>query len=249
MRDCSRGLKYLWGGLLLLLTAGCALNPTFIYRPTPSEEFGSTLPVKIAVLPFRDGTAENTRQDSSLRGYVNLAKTGIDYGPAAFPPNRWGKAFADELAASGKFRAVRFVSDISEGDDDEIIVAGTVTKADVPILGGSDPVRFAVILNARIGRDKPPFWNKVVSRYDALGVGYALGCGLDRQCAIDQRHAHHNDLLREMFLEARVALAESLSSRSGSRVKESGFSPSATPSQQQTPVSVDETIEFILKGQ
>ncbi len=249
MRDCLRGLKYLLGGLFLLLTAGCALNSTFIYRPTPSEEFTKTLPVKIAVLPFRDGTGEYTRNGSSLGGYVNLAKTGIDYGIAPFPPNRWGKAFADELAASGKFQAVRFVSDISEGDDDEIIVAGTVTKADVPILGGSDPVRFAVSLNARIGRDKPPFWNKVVSRENSLGVGYALGCGLARQCAIDQRHAHHNNLLREMFLEARVDLAESLSSLLGNRVKESGLSPSAYPAQQQTPESVDETIEFILKGQ
>ncbi|PKN11334.1 MAG: hypothetical protein CVU69_13125 [Deltaproteobacteria bacterium HGW-Deltaproteobacteria-4] len=231
--------RLLLAGLFLVLT-GCGVNSTFSYRPNPSEEFTKTFPVKIAVLPFRDGTAENTRQDSSLRGYVNLAKTGIDYGVAVFPPNRWGKAFADELAASAKFQAVRFVSDISEGDDDEIIVAGTVTKADVPIPGGSDPVRFAVILNARIGRDKPPFWNKVVSRENSLGVGYALGCGLDRQCAIDQRHAHHNNLLREMFLEARVDLSETLSSRSGSRGKESSA---------QTPESVDETIEFILKGQ
>ncbi|MDO8944792.1 MAG: hypothetical protein Q7U75_16545 [Desulfobacterales bacterium] len=230
------------------MAAGCALNPTFIYRPTPSEELGSTLPVKIAVLPFRDGTEEYTRNGSSLGGYVNLAKTGIDYGIAAFPPNRWGKAFADELAASDGFQAVRFVSDISEGADDEILVAGTVTKADVPILGGgSDPVRFAVRLNARIGRDKPPFWNKVVSREGSKGVGYLSGCGLDRQCVIDRRHAHHNDLMREMFREARVDLAKSLSSRSGSRVKESGFSPSASPAQ--TPESVDEMIEGILKGQ
>jgi len=247
VRDCSRGLKYLWGGLLFLLAAGCAPNPTFIYRPAPSEEFTKTLPVKIAVLPFRDGTEEYTRKGSSLGGYVNLAKTGIDYGIAAFPPNRWGKAFADELAASGKFEAVRFVSDISEGDNDEVIVTGTVTKADVPILGGSDPVRFAVILNARTGRDKPPFWNKAVSREDALGVGYALGCGLDRQCAIDKRHAHHNNLMREMFLEAREDLTESLASPSGNRGKSPRFFPSASPAQ--TPESVDEMIEGILKGQ
>jgi hypothetical protein len=204
--------------------------------------------MKVAVLPFTDGTGEYTRHDSSKGGYVNLAKTGIDYGIGPFTPNRWGEAFAAELAASGGFQAVRFVADISGGADDEVIVAGTVTKADVPIIGGSDPVRFAVNLNARIGKDGRPFWDKTVSREDATGGGYGVGCGFSRQCAIDRRHAHHNDLLRGIFIEASADLTKSLSSRSGSRGGENGLSSGASPSLLPSTESLDETIEEILKG-
>ena len=190
-------------------------------------------------MPFSDGTREYTTDGSSLGGYVNLAKAGIDYGIGAFTPNRWGQAVADELAASGCFRAVRFVADISQGNDDEVIVAGIVTKADVPIIGGADPVRFAVSLNARTGRGGKIFWDKAVSRDEAPGAGYGLGCGFNRQCAIDRRHAHHNDLLRGMYLEARQDLVATLA--------RDRVAANERPDRPAPAGSVDETIERILE--
>lgn len=226
--------------LALVVAGGCSLHPTFVYRASAPAQGERPLPVKAAVLPFADGTREYTTDGSSLGGYVNLAKSGIDHGIDAFTPNRWGKAFADELAASGSFLAVRFISEISQGADDEVIVAGTVTKADVPILGGNDPVRFAVSLNARTGRDGRTIWEKAVSRNEALGVGYALGCGFNRQCAIDRRHAHHNDLLQGMYFEARRDLVATLA-----RDRADANEPTGRPAPAGT---VDETIEGILKG-
>jgi hypothetical protein len=226
--------------LALVVAGGCSLHPTFVYSPSAPAQGERRIPVKAAVLPFADGTREYTTDGSSLGGYVNLAKSGIDHGVDAFTSNRWGKAFADELAASGCFLAVRYVTDISQGADDEVIVAGTVMKADVPILGGADPVRFAVSLNARIGRDGRTIWEKAVSRDEALGVGYALGCGFNRQCAIDRRHAHHNDLLRGMYLEARQDLVATLARDRGDASERPGRPASAG--------SADETIEGILKG-
>jgi hypothetical protein len=239
MSGRSGELKITIAALALVLVAGCSVNSTFIYKPSEPATDVQKLPVKVAVLPFVDGTREYTINGSSLGGYVNLAKTGIDYGISAFTPNRWGKAFADELSASGCFHAVRFVSDISQVVNDEVVVAGTVTNADVPILGGSDPVRFAVSLNARVGRDGKAFWEKALSKDEALGGGYSLGCGLNRQCAIDRRHSHHNDLLRVMYLEARQDLVASLASDRGD--KNERFDKNGSHG------SVDETIEFILK--
>jgi len=241
-------MRFLITALVLASLAGCGVNSSFVYKPSMPEEGARKLPVKVAVLAFADGTGEYTRHNSSTGGYVNLAKTGIDYGIGAFPPNQWGKAFADELKASGEFREVRFVFDLSEGANDEVIVAGTVTKADVPLPGSSDPVRFSVSLNARVGRDGQIFWEKPVAREDAAEGGYATGCGFDRQCAIDRRHAHHNDVLRGMFLEASADLATSLSSRSGRQGKEDVLPPGVSPLTVPSMESVDETIEGILNG-
>lgn len=240
--------RFLITALVLVSLAGCGVNPAFVYKPSMPAGGARKLPVKLAVLAFADGTGEYTRHDSAKGGYVNLAKTGIDYGIAAFAPSQWGKACADDFAASGEFREVRFAFDRSEAANDDVIVAGTVMKADVPLPGSTEPVRFTVSLNARNGRDGQIFWEKTVSREDAAVGGYATGCGLDRQCAIDRRHAHHNDLVRGMFLEAREDLAKSLSSGSGSQGTGDMLPPGAAPSTVPAMKSVDETIEGILNA-
>ena len=238
-------VRFLIFALVLASIAGCGLNLSFVYKPSIPVGGARQLPVKVAVLPFADGTGEYTQRDSSRGGYINLAKSGIDYWIGTVTPGQWGKAFADELTASGEFLDVRLISDISEGANDEVIVTGTVRNMDVPLPGSFEPVRFSVSMNARNGKIGQIFWEKSVSREDAAADGYNTGCGFDRQCGVNRRHAHYNDLLRTIFLEAKADFAKRIASSSGSQgidLLSPGVPSSTLPSKK----SVDETIEDIL---
>ncbi len=95
---------------VIALAAGCAVNSSFAYKPNPATAGGPKLPAKVAVLPFVDGTENFTMRGSVFSdGRYNLAKAGMYKSMDALTPEFWGKSFADELAASGSFRAVRFV--------------------------------------------------------------------------------------------------------------------------------------------
>lgn len=226
--------------VLLALMAGCAVNENFVYKPAGPVAGGPKLPVKVAVLPFEDGTEDFTKRTTSSGGYVNLAKSGIDYRINFLPPDQWGKAFADDLASSGAFPLVRFVYDASEAADDEVVIAGIVTKAYLSIHGRPDPSLCTVSLNARTGKQGRVFWEKITSREEILGIGYGEGCGFERQCAIDQCHTHFNRILRGVFLEARQDLIRTL-------VRDGVSNKDAPSSKISVPESVDRLIEHIIK--
>jgi hypothetical protein len=234
--------------LLLAVAGGCSYNFNFVYKPPAPVAGVRKLPVKVAVLPFKDGTEDFTRRGSVLNGgYFNLAKSGYSGMIEALPPPVWAKFFADDLAASGNFRSARFVSDVSEAADDEVIVEGTVTKAYFAI-HRTDPSRFAVALNARVGGQGKPFWEKPVSREMALGKKYGAGCGLSVQCSLDLVHGHHNRMMQELFAEARAGLVEKLASLSGSLPGDVVPPSAIAPVQPQSHESVDGEIDRILKG-
>jgi hypothetical protein len=109
----------------LVLMTGCAPNATFVYKPSASAAGVSKSPVKIAVLPFADGTENSTREVYK----VNLAKSAAGNLIDPLPPEYWAKALADEMAASDRFESVRFVYDQSELTDENYIVEGTLEKA------------------------------------------------------------------------------------------------------------------------
>ena len=119
MRRTVRWIGFPRGRGVFALLAGCAANTNFVYKPNPPAAGAPKLPAKVAVLPFEDGTENFTKRGSTLSdGQYNLAKTGIPGVMTAMPPEFWGKSFADELAASGSFRSVRFVYSPSEIKDE-----------------------------------------------------------------------------------------------------------------------------------
>ena len=241
MKGRSRG----WGvpvvAVALLAMAGCAPNSQFVYKPGPPGAVGPKLPVKVAVLPFKDGTEDFTRRGSDMGpgGYVNIAKAGYRSIITALPPPLWARYLAEDMAASGDFRAVRFAYDTSEISNDEVMIEGTVLKAYHPFWG-TDPNLFAVRLGARIGKDGKTFWQKDISRQDTFGAGYGVGCMFSLQCVIDVRHSHYNKILREIFLEARQDLIAALQGGTGGKDELSGKSAA--------PETVDELIGNILRG-
>ena len=80
MRSRSRGWGFPFVAVVLLLMAGCGINSTFVYKPGAPAASGPKLPVKVAVLPFKDGTEDFTKRGGlfAKEGYTyNLAKSDI----------------------------------------------------------------------------------------------------------------------------------------------------------------------------
>ena len=79
--------------------------------------------MNIAVLPFKDGTEDFTKRGSTWNPeylVYNLAKAGVYGQITALTPEFWAKASADDMAASGAFRAVRFIYSPTESTDEVI---------------------------------------------------------------------------------------------------------------------------------
>ncbi len=245
----------------LLLMVGCGINSTFVYKPGPPEAGGAKLPVKIAVLPFKDGTEDFTKRGGVLAPetlYYNLAKAGIGGQITALTPDLWAKAFADDMAAAGVFRAARFVYTTSELVDEDLYIEGTVEKATV---SGAwvNPNEFTLGLRALRRTEKKPVWEKEVTRaWKNTQATLYKGCGsMSIQCMVDRHHADTNRVMREMFAEARADLVATLAVLSGSRAGEDGLPPAASPGEARkdkgtsTPPaaeSVEQTIDRLLRA-
>ena len=243
-----------WGvpvaAMALVMMAGCGVNSTFVYKPSAPVAGVQKLPVKVAVLPFKDGTEDFIKRGSVLAPeslYYNLAKAGIGGQMTALTPDLWAKAFADDTAAAGVFRSVRFVYGPSELVDEDFYIEGTLEKATV---SGAwvNPSEFALGLRAIRRADKKPVWEKEVSRvWKNTPATLYKGCGgMAIQCMVDRHHADANRAMREIFAEARADLVGTLASDSGSRAGEGGIPPTGSPAPQ-APESVEQTIERLLK--
>ncbi len=215
---------------LLLSMAGCGVNSTFVYKPGGPAAGGPKLPVKVAVLPFKDGTEDFTDRGSIFSGgHYNLAKAGIAATMTPLTPELWAKSFAEELAISGNFRSARFFYSPSELTDEDFFVEGTLTKAYIGKLW-DDGNEFAISLRALTKNDKRLVWEKEVSRVWKNTLALYKGCGsMAIQCMVDRHHADTNRVMREMFAEARADLVATLSSNPGGRPEAGGLSPAASP--------------------
>ena len=227
MRSRSTG----WGvpvvAVVLAMMAGCGVNSTFVYKPGGPVAGGPKLPVKLAVLPFKDGTENFTKRGSVLAPetlYYNMAKSGISGTITALTPELWAKAFADEMTSSGVFRSVRFLYTPSEMQDEDLYVEGTVEKA---TYAGAwvNPNEFALGLRAIRRADGKTVWEKEVTRTWKNTPEMYKGCGgFGIQCMVDRYHADANRVMREMFLEARADLVAAFSVPSGGQNAEGGLS-------------------------
>ncbi|MGZ8474274.1 MAG: hypothetical protein ACXWWY_12365 [Candidatus Deferrimicrobiaceae bacterium] len=260
MRRWSRRWGVPVAAAALLLVAGCSVNSTFVYKPSVPAAGGGKLPVKITVLPFKDGTEDFTKRGSEWNPdtlMFNLAKAGIRGQITALTPDLWAKAFADDMAASGAFRGVRFVYSPSELGDEDFYIEGTVEKAYAAVTL-VNPNEFALGLRTMRRADHRLVWEKEVSRaWKTPGTLYD-GCGrVQNQCRADRHHADTNRVMREIFAEARADLVATVAALSGSGAGEGGLPPAASPgeapqdkgaSSPPAPESAEGTIERILKA-
>lgn len=237
------------GGLLILLASGC-MNSKFVYKPSELVAGGPKLPVKIAVLPFADGTENFTVIGSvvwltDIRKF-NLAKVGEPEAIDALPPDFWAKAFAEELAASGRFESVRFLYDRSEATDEAFLVEGTLQKAYLEHGALQQPHEFALAFRATKRVDGRPAWEKSVGKSWKYSPGIYESCGyFSQQCGVDRRHDSIRRVMQEMFAEAGADLASTLAPLAGGGAG-GGANPTGAPPAEPAPSSVDETIEGIL---
>lgn len=242
--------------VVLMSMAGCVSNrnmdgkasgTTFVYKPNAPAEGGQKLPVKMAVLPFKDGTEDFTKRGSvfdaeSLR--FNLAKTGIAGIITPVTPELWAKAFADDMAASGAFRAVRFLYSPSELVDEDFYIEGTLEKA-YAAGGWTRPSEYVLGLRAVRRTDKKPAWEKNVTRELLSRKSDFDGCGASMRCMADRSHAAMNLVMQGMFAEAREDFVTTLGYPSADRTGRDAV-PGGTSTPRDTE-SLEQTIDRILK--
>lgn len=237
---------------VLFLLSGCAGNTTFLYKPSAPTIGAQSLPVKVAVLPFKDGTEDFTKRGNELldqeRLMYNLAKAGVGSLTTALTPELWAKALADDMAASGDFQAVTFLYSPAEVKDEDFIIEGVVEKANYSGVWAR-PNEFALSLRALRRVDTVLIWEKKFIREFKSTHPQAppQGCGMSPQCMVDRLHADINGVMQSFFAEARTDLVRTLASpgdRSGQFAPLSVASPQALPAGE----SVDREIERILKG-
>lgn len=236
--------------LFLLAIGGCSAAKQFVYTPGAPVAGGVKLPVKVAVLAFTDGTEDFTQRGSifdpeSLT--FNLAKTGITGWSNAMIPDLWAKAFADELAASGTFRSVRFFYSTAEVQDEDIRIEGTLDKA-YAVGGWTRQNEYAISLRALRKTETTPFWTKKVAHAWKSRKDLFDGCGRDMDCSKAKANAETNRIMQGMFAEAGADLAAHLATQLG--IKAGAGSPrnaedAPLPMNQE---SVEETIDSILRG-
>lgn len=230
--------------LTVISITGCGVNTTFIYKPSPPAPHGRNLPIKLAVLPFADGTEHVSTGGSILAENVryNLARVGISHRITALTPALWAKAFTDETRASGDFREVRFLYDASELTGEEYRIEGTVEKAFATGYQGK-PNEFAVRIRAIRRSDELVVWEKGFSRTWVQDEEMFGSCSVfNHQCVTDLDHGDFNRAMREIFAEARTDLVRTLAPLSGSRVEKEGNLHTSPK-----PESIEETIRAILK--
>jgi len=249
-------MKYLLLAVAALITmTGCAVNPNisdktsgtaFVYKPGEPVGGGPKFPVKVAVLSFKDGTEDFTRRGNIFDAEsltFNMAKSGIAGIITALTPELWAKAFADDMAAAGSFRAVRFVYSQTELSDEEFYFKGTLEKAYAPG-GWTRPGQYVLWLQAVRKSDSRPVWEKTITRERLSRKSDFDTCGTKIQCMADRSHEAMNLVMQDMFAEAR----EDFMATQGFAPRGRAGLDSATAVTPLDPESVDETIEGILKG-
>jgi len=245
MRRTARWIGFAAFTTFLAVAAGCAVNTSFTYKPNPPAAGGPKLPVKVAVLPFTDGTENFTKRGSAFSdGQFNLAKAGISGSMDALTPELWGKAFADDLAASGSFQSARFVFSPSEIRDEGYSVDGTLRKV---IFAATFDYANEILVSFRATRvsDKKVVWEKEAGRIWKTPKNVYAGCGMGIQCMTDKLHGDWNKEMVSIFAEARADLVGTLAGLAeGGAVS----GPARGGAAQAAGESVDGMIDRILKG-
>lgn len=200
------------------ILAGCSSGLVYQRKPDAAQD-GPKLPVKVAVVAFEDGTREFTKEGNMFGGYVfNLARTDINglslntgaaFSVSSLPAVRWSKTLAEDMAASGAFRSVKFIFAPSEVTDEEIVIEGALTKAYYTTITDK-PDEFVLHLKVRRMPD-----NTVVREGDAgrIGVrppGLTTSCLTYGGCVVGRIHDYLNGIMQGIFADVRRDLVRAL---------------------------------------
>lgn len=237
-----------WIGLaafatFLAMAAGCSANAEFVYAPNPPAADARKLSAKVSVLPFEDDT-ENFLKRVSAPGEdrYNLAKAGVPGVLTAMPPEFWGKSFADELEASGSFRAVRFVRASSEYPEAEFSVDGALERVIYVVTAEHFAGEFLVSFRATRRSDKKVVWQKEVRKAWADPREAMFGGGITGKSG-DVMRARWNSWLGAVLAEARADFVATIASPDAGAGEGAGTKTGTGAGE-----SVERTIERIIQG-
>jgi hypothetical protein len=204
--------------LSLSLVAGCSSGLVYQRKPGAAQE-GPALPVKVAVVAFRDGTEEFTSRGNIFSGHVfNLARTDINgvslntgaaFSVSSLPAAQWSKSLAEDMAVSGAFRSVKFMYAPSERTDEDLVVEGALTKAYFTTIGGK-PDEFLLHLQVRRMSDNTVVREGDVGRSGVRPTGLTSGCFSYGGCVIDRIHGYLNGILQGIFADIRRDLVQAV---------------------------------------
>lgn len=231
-----------------LALAGCGSTRVLTYRPRPPAAPGAAgaqqLPARIAVLPFADETEAFGQRGSIFDPdelTYNMVKVGAWDSLEPLTPPLLAKAFAEELAASGRFRSARFVYEAAEASEADWLVTGAVRKA--YMAGGWErPNEYELELRATRRTGGPPAWVKTVSHARPSPRDLYEGCGVSVSCSAGRLHDSVLAVLQDLFEEAGADLARALAG--GGRPA----APAGSAPQPDAKEPVDDTIRRILEG-
>ncbi len=210
--------------LILFLSAsflaGCSSGFVYQRKPDPVQD-ARKLPVKVAVVAFEDGTRDFTSEGNIIGGHVfNLARTNINglslntgaaFSVSSLPAAKWSKSLAEDMAASGAFRSVKFMFAPSEVTDEDIVVEGALTKAYFTTINDK-PDEFVLHLKVRKVPDNTVVREGDAGRSAVRPRGLTSGCFTYGGCVIDRIHGYLNGVMQGIFADIRLDLVRALES-------------------------------------
>jgi hypothetical protein len=198
--------------------AGCSSGFVYQRKANPSQD-GPKLPVKVAVVAFEDGTRDFTSEGNIFSGHVfNLARTDINglslntgaaFSVSSLPAANWSKALAEDMAASGAFRSVKFMYAPSEVTDEEIVVEGALTKAYFTTISDK-PDEFVLHLQVRRMPDNTVLREGDVGRIAVGPRGLLTSCLTYGGCVVGRINKYLNGVMQGIFADARRDIVLSL---------------------------------------
>jgi len=201
------------------LLAGCSSGFKYQRKAEPAQDSPKQLPVNIAVVAFEDRTRDFTSEGNIFSGHVfNLARTDINglslntgaaFTVSSLPAAKWSKSLAEDMAASGAFRSVKFMFAPSEVTDEEIVLEGALTKAYFTTINDK-PDEFVLHLKVR----RMP-GNTVVREGDVGKIGVRPGgltttCFTYGGCVVGRIHEYLNGVMQGIFADVRRDLVLAL---------------------------------------
>ena len=198
--------------------AGCSSGFVYQRKANPSQD-GPKLPVKVAVVAFGDGTRDFTSEGNIFSGHVfNLARTdinglslntGASFSVSSLPAANWSKALAEDMAASGAFRSVKFVFAPSEATDEEIVIEGALTKAYFTTISDK-PDEFVLHLKVRRMADNTVLREGDVGKIGVRPSGLTTTCLTYGGCVVGRVNKYLNGIMQEIFADVRRDLVLAL---------------------------------------
>lgn len=200
------------------ILAGCSSGFVYQRKQDPAQDVPK-VPVKVAVVAFEDGTRDFTSEGNIIGGHVfNLARTDINglslntgaaFSVSSLPAAKWSKSLAEDMAASGAFRSVKFMYAPSEVTDEEVVVEGALTKAYFTTINDK-PDEFVLHLQVRRMPDNTVVREGDVGRSAVRPRGLTSGCFTYGGCVIDRIHGYLNGVMQGIFAQVRLDLARAL---------------------------------------